>query len=102
MKGPGKHRLCRCGCGTETGSRHRRWVEGHYTFQARSENWQRTRGWQVFRKQCETFKAEIDRMGQRISKQDVLAVLHDVRLKGYRAGYLAGRATVRKGWRRAA
>jgi hypothetical protein len=88
----GKRRTCRCGCGQQTGNRNRRWVEGHYTYQVRSENWRRTRTGQVFHRQAQVFQAELDRLGNRTTKADLLALLHDARLKGYRAGYLAGRA----------
>jgi hypothetical protein len=91
-KALGKRRLCRCGCGQQTGSKNSRWVKGHYTRQVRSENWERTRRGRIFRKQADMFQADLDRLGKRTTKADLLALLHDARLKGYRAGYLAGRA----------
>lgn len=87
-----KFHPCKCGCGENTGSRHRKWVDGHYTARVRSARWRQTRGGQVMQKRAEAFKAEVDNLSRRLTKEDLLALFQNIYERGYRAGYLTGAA----------
>jgi hypothetical protein len=85
-----KFKPCKCGCGRDTGSRHREWVRGHFDFVARSDMWERTRRANVTRKRVEKFKAIARSLGRRISQGELMAAFQEVDVRAYRSGFLAG------------
>ena len=86
-----KPRPCKCGCGGDTGTRHHLWIPGHYTRQHRADNWARTRRTWAYKRRAQVFLREIDRLGRRCTREDLLAIMQDVDRRGYMSGFIRGR-----------
>lgn len=91
-----KPRPCKCGCGGDTGTRHRKWIVGHYDFVTRSDIWERTRRAEVHRKRREKLLAIVRSLGPRMTERELIAALTDVERRGYLRGYTAKQMHQRK------
>jgi hypothetical protein len=84
----GRHRkFCACGCGEPVKLRRNTWLRGHVPLaQIMAQRAAASRS-NVFKIRSERFRQDLDRLGKRITREDLMALLADVYDRGYQAAY---------------
>lgn len=62
----------------------------------RANLWAQTRHRYAYKRRALLFKKELDRLGTRFTREDLVVVLNDVRKRGYQSGFLKGQNHARQ------